>query len=278
MQEYKIFRSQIIAGTKEDSQGEKYSFDFFEDMVKALPDRLPLNQQHDMRRDTAGYIENIRLVPDDKDTGEWNVIADVYTTSTEIGKSLRGFSFSTAVKVWGQTDSPSYFIYLPYPLYKDEKLIDRLIDTDGDLCVGKWIKKCADPLTIGLVATAVALFLAPEWDIQYKKRIRPAMGKLMDHAKKILSKDVSIDLIQHVVGQQGENIKVYFVPERGAEIDSFKEKNILKALHEVKDYMSQDSKGKHVGFETIKLYFEKTYDKYVIYHVQYRDGSDIHIA
>jgi len=278
VQKYRIYKSQIIAGTKEDSQGEKYSYDFFEDLVSQLPNRLPLNQQHDMRLETAGYLENFRLVPDDEEDGEWNVVADVYTTSTEIGRSLRGFSFSTIVNVWGKTSSPSCFIHLPYPLYRDEEFIDELITSDGDLCVGKWIKKSADPLTIGLIATAVALLLAPEWDIQYKNRVRPAMEKLLGHAKKILKKDVSLDLIQHVIGHQGENVKVYFVPDRGAELDCFSEALILKALRRVKEHMDADSKGKHIGFELIKLYYDKAQGQYVIYHVQYRDGSDVHIA
>ena len=55
--------------------------------MNQLPSRLPLNQQHDMRLETAGYLANFRLIPDDKEAGEWNVVADVYTTSAEIGYS-----------------------------------------------------------------------------------------------------------------------------------------------------------------------------------------------
>lgn len=275
---YRKHLDQIIAGTRVDGHGEKVSKEFFEKMISHYPPRMPLNQQHDMRKETLGCLENFRIVPSASEAGEWDVIADIYITSDDIDDALKGFSFSATETIGGNTSSPLCYVHLPFPLYKDEKFIADLIDSDDDLLVGKWIKKSIDPVTIGLVATGIALFLSPEWDIQYKSHVRPAMIKLLGHIPKLLEKEVSPDLVQHVVGHLDETIKVYFVPDRGDVIGSYQEHHILQAIRVVKDYLSVDAKAKIKGVEMAKLYFDKSKNLYILFHIQYLDGTDVHIA
>lgn len=275
---YKKHLDQIIAGTQVDGHGEKRSKEFFETMLSKSPQRLPLNQQHDMRKKSLGYLENFRLVPSANEADEWNLIADIYITSDDIDDALKGFSFSTLETIGGNTTSPLCYVHLPFPMYNDKKFIAELIDSDDELLVGKWIKKSIDPVTIGLVTTGIALFLGPEWDIQYKSRVRPAMSKLLSHIPKLIEKDVSPDLIQHVVGYLEEKIKVYFVPDRNDVIGSYQEDHILSAIGVVRDFLDSDDKSKITGVEMAKLYFDKQNKLYVLFHVQYLDGEDIHVA
>jgi len=122
------------------------------------------------------------------------------------------------------------------------------------------------------------LFLSPEWDIQYKNRIRPAMEKLLKFLPCLTSKNISPDLIQHVAGHLGEAVKVYFVPDRKNIKDSYKEKYILQALKEVEVFINKDEKSRVTGLEMVKLYFNIENKKYILFHVQYLDGADINIA
>lgn len=275
---YKEYLDQIVAGTQKDAHGEKRTKAFFERMLASYPERLPLNQHHDMRKETLGYLENFRLLQSVNEADEWNVVADIYITSDDIDNALKGFSFSATETIGGNTTSPSCYVHLPFPLYNDTEFIEKLIESDGDLLVGKWIKKAIDPITIGLVTTGVALLLAPEWDHQYKVHVRPAMLKLLSHIPKLLEKNVSPDLIQHVVGYLDEPIKVYFVPDRNDVVNSYQEHHILTAIRDVRRFLLSDAKSKITGVEMTKLYFDKAKDKYILFSVQYLDGSDIHVV
>lgn len=269
---------QIIASTQVDRHGEKRSKEFFEKLLSSYPERLPLHQQHNMRKETLGYLENFRLVPCEDQADEWSVIADIYITSDDIDEALKGFSYSAVETIGGNTDSPLCFIHLPYPLYNDNEFIEELIVSDDQLMVGKYIQKALDPLSVGLIATGVALFLGPEWDIQYKSRVRPAMSKLLNHIPKLIEKNVSPELIQHVVGYSEEVIKVYFIPDRNNVVESYQEHHILPAITVVKNFIGTDDKSKIVGVEMAKLFFDKSKGSYELFHIQYLDGSDVSVA
>lgn len=275
---YHKYLNQIVAGTHIDEQGEKMTKQIFEKLISSSAPKMPLHQHHDMGRKTLGYLENFKLVPDKKHKAEWNVIADVYITSDNIDEALNGFSFSMLETVGGNTEAPLFYIHLPYPVYNDIEFIESLIREDDDLLVGKWVKKALDPIMIALITTGIALFFAPEWDIQYKKRIRPAMERLLKFVPIISEKKVSVDLIQHVVGHLEEKVKVYFVPDRSDIIGSYKEEYILSALKDVEEFLNSDIKAKVTGIEMVKLYFDKMKSKYLLFHVQYLDGADSHIA
>ena len=275
---YKKYLDQIISGTKEDLHGEKRTKEHLESLVSNYPKRMPLNQQHDMQKETLGYLENFRVVSDKTDKSEWSLIADIYVTSDDIDEALKGFSISFFETIGGNTESPLYYIHLPYPLYNDTSLVSDLISSDKELLVGKWVKKAVDPITIGLVATGIALFLSPEWDIQYKKLVRPQMEKLIGHVSNLLDNDITVDLVQHVVGHLDESIKVYLIPDRNNEIESLHEDLILDALKMTEEFLNGDNKSKITGVDMMKFYFESSKRKYVLFHVQYLDGTDVHIA
>lgn len=278
MQVYNKYLDQQVAGTEVDAHGEKRTKEFFEKLINSYPPRLPLTQQHDMSKETLGYLENFRLIPSKNVQGEWSLIADIYITSDDIDEALKGFSISVTETIGGNTTSPKYYVHLPFPLYNDKEFIESLIGSDKDLLVGKLIKKSVDPVAIGLITASVALILGPEWDIQYKRHVRPAMGKLLEHIPKLLQRNVSPDLIQHVVGKLDEAIKVYFIPDRRDIIGSYEEKYILQAIGEVGEFLNGDSKAGITGVGMIKLYFDRDNRKYILFHVQYLDGADVQIA
>ncbi|WP_210464272.1 hypothetical protein [Vibrio crassostreae] len=274
---YNQFIDQIIAGTSEDLHGEKYSKEFFEELIESAPDRMPLHQHHNMSKGVLGYLENFRLVPN---ADEWNVIADIYVTAETVDDSFKGFSFSTTQSMAGNLECPIHNIYLPYPHYNDLDFVDDLVNSDSELMVGKWIKKGLTGLEIGLIATGIAVVVAPEWDIQYRNHVRPALIKLFSFLPKLKAKDIPVDLVQQV--EHGPHlVQLYFTPDRSneeSEAESFKEKHFIYAYETAMKFLVSDSKSNSVGAQKIKLYFDNKSKSYKVFHIQYLDGTDASVA
>lgn len=239
---------------------------------------MPLHQHHDMLQKTLGYMENFHLMPHTSEKDEWFVIADVYITSDDIDEALKGFSYSVLETIGGNTTNPLYYIHIPYPMYNDEKFIQELINTEEKLLVGRWVKKALDPTTIGLIGTGLVLLISPEWDIQYKTRIRPAMEELFKFIPKLIDNGISPDLVQHIKGNLDEQVQLYFVPQRENIIESYSEELIYNAINDVKDFLYNDPKSHTIGVQRVKFYLDSNLNKYTLFHVQYLDGEDINIA
>jgi len=274
---YNQFIDQVIAGTSEDLHGEKYSKEFFEELIESAPNRMPLHQHHNMSKDVLGYLENFRLVPNED---EWNVIADIFVTAETVDDSFKGFSFSTTQSMAGNLKKPTHNIYLPYPHYNDLEFVNELVSSDSDLMIGKWIKKGFTGLELGLIATGIAVIVGPEWDIQYRNKVRPALVKLFTFLPKLNAKEIPVDLVQHI--EYGSNlVQLYFTPDRSSpesEAESFNEKYFIKAYETAIDFLSTDSKSNSVGVERIKLYFDSYTKSYKVFHIQYLDGLDESVA
>lgn len=277
VQIYNQFIDQVIAGTSVDLHGEKYSKEFFEEMIESTPDRMPLHQHHDMSKEVLGYLENFRLV---LNADEWNVIADIYITAETVDDVFKGFSFSSTRSMAGNIERPVYNIYLPYPHYNDSNFVDDLVNIDSELMVGKWIKKGLTGLEIGLIATGIAVIVAPEWDIQYRSHVRPALIKLFSFLPKLKEKNIPVDLVQQV--EHGPHlVQLYFTPDRSSsesEAESFKEQYFIYAYETAIKFLVSDPKSNSVGAHRLKLYFDSKAKSYKVFHIQYLDGTDVNVA
>ncbi|OEU70825.1 MAG: hypothetical protein BA863_12005 [Desulfovibrio sp. S3730MH75] len=276
MKEYKVIKNQIIAGTDKDSHGESYPKDFFEDLLEATPEIMPLHTQHDMGAKTSGFLTNFKLVPH-KD--HWVVRADVHIDKESENPDLNGFSFSATMEMAGKLENPIFNIYLPYPNYNDRELVNELLLDEPDLMVGKWVKKSLDPLSIGLIASAALLIVSPEWEIQYKQHVRPFLKKLLLYIPKLKKKNIPVDLVQQVE-YYGHTVAIYFVPDRTNEIlneESTQIEHIETGYKNAIDFMTNDSKSSLVGVKMIKLLYDPEIHEYTVFHIQYSNGEDNHI-
>lgn len=277
MEDFEIIRNQIIAGTAEDRHGERYSKEFFQEMIDSLPSRMPLHQQHLMSKQTSGYLENFKIVPHED---EWVIVADVFISKGSATPNLNGFSFSATKPMSGNIESSLFQIFLPFPHYNNKEIISDLMAGDPDLMVGKWIKKGLNDLEIGLIASAFCLIVSPEWDMQYKQRIRPSIEKLFKYAAKLKERNIPVDLVQQV-DFKGQTVQLYFIPERkdsssyaaSLKIESF-DTGYAKAINA----MFLEPKCSTIGVTRIKLIFNSDIGEYKIFHIQFADGTDINIA
>ena len=270
---------QIIAGTCEDGHGEKYSKEFFESLLANHPNRMPLNQKHDMGLPVVGYLENFRLVPSKLDDGEWELIAHIYITKGDLDSALKGFSFSAPDIKWENLESPSAYILVPYPAYNNEELIRNLVHLSTAFAVGKWVKKGLGIETlVGLIATAIVLVISPEWDIQYKQYVRPKLINLLSTIKPLNDEGVSVTLLQRIYGYCKEEIEVYFIPDESNNLLSHSESNIHIGLNKAISYISRDNNAKTIGVYKITLLFDLSQQQYILQNIIYRDGSEMKIV
>jgi hypothetical protein len=275
---YKKYINQTIGSTREDLHGERMSKEFLEKIAADWGRRKPLHQHHDMSKETIGYMENFRVVPDEECDGEWCLKADIYITSDNVDEAMRGFSYSYIEVVWGNKKNYKHAIYLPYPHYNDESFITELLSSSEDLAVGKLIQKQLEPLTIGLITTSIAFLLGPEWANTYNKHVRPRIKSLFSYIPKLKKKNISPEFYQHVQGLKGEVFQVHYIPDRSKEIESLNDEYIYEGLKLVDKFINEDAKSRSIGVKRIKLYFDSMSSAYKLFHVEYIDGTDLHIA
>ena len=120
----KLYKQQIIAGTKVDLQGEKIPKHVLEGFLKnSYGKKIPLNQSHDISKPCPGYIENLNLVEDENENNEWSLIGDVYCESEKLEEAMNGFSISYLEITHQCEGDPEILFYLPYPHYNDKEYI-----------------------------------------------------------------------------------------------------------------------------------------------------------
>jgi hypothetical protein len=213
----KFFKDQVLGGTRVDFQDEKIPKHILDSIVSSCHGkRQPLNQDHDLTHNSAGYIENIRLIEDVNNTGEWSLIGDVYCDDSDLKVVLGGFSISYLDVTDKLSPSPDFLVYLPYPYYSDKSVIEA-VSADSNVNVGRWVKKGADPATIAIIGATAVFILKPVWEDLYKIQIAPKIytyfSKKHDEFK---SRKISTDLIQ-MVEYNGKDIQVILIPIRGSE-------------------------------------------------------------
>lgn len=271
----KIHKSQIIASTKIDLHGETRPREFFEKLIRSYPQRMPLHQQHDLGLDTVGYIENFHLTEDESDPEHFVVRADIYVTDDEVNPDLSGFSISFLEDICCNSRNPLHYIYLPYPLYNEQDLIDDIVGKIPDVLVGRFVKKSASAeLVTSLIATGIVLLVSPEWQRQYEAHVRPAIVRLLGWLPKLKSRGASADMLQRVVGPNGEEIQFVFVPLRGEEERALDPDKIKDGVSIAFEFLSTDTRAREVGVRRIKLFYGESSDRFFLFHVEFLDGSE----
>jgi hypothetical protein len=268
---------QTLAGTNLDTQGERLSKAFLDQFCEqATNTRFPVHQQHDMLKPVAGYIENVRVVPDGENSGEWRLIGDVSLDTGKIEDVLGGFSIS-GIEMLRCSPSATALIYLPFPYYNDHDLIQELFN-DPDLNVGKWIKKSAEPVTWVVLGSVIAFAITPIWDDVYKRKIAPRIDELLNkYLSFFQEKGLTSELVQ-ILLFQNEKVEVRLIPIKGKEAICFRSKCVLDGLAKVVAHLSNDSKANDVGVKRIVLYYNVTIMAFSLHRIEYADGAIEHVV
>jgi len=196
--------------------------------------------QHDLRRETVGYIENFHVIPDPDAPRAWLLKGDVYCTSGDFGTALRAFSPSFMKGMVGPHD-PAYAIYVPYPHYRDSEFIRTLAERDDALQVGKWAKKSVgEPLAVALLIDFAFFLLAPALDKVFNEAIRPTLERFFTTLPALRARGLSADFVETLKGRSGERYAAHFIPVRGREELCLSRDAIRGGLQQLQEYVSSD--------------------------------------
>lgn len=271
MANWKEIKQQILAGTKEDSQGESNTKEFLNSLCNSfnLRGRIPLGQHHDIAKESVGYIENFAVVQDKHESDHWNLVGDVYFHDMEIDDALKGFSYSTTVDMVGDINNKEVAAYIPFPFYNDQAVLEELASINGGVVVGAWKKKNADPEPISLLVGFVLFLAAPAYTNLWDTKIAPAFASL----RKKLGRDHRVDFVQVSKGHLGETFGIYFIPSRGNSESCFTMSQVIAGLNIVDNHIQSDTLAKQKGVSLVKLNFSETSDSFELKAIEYLDGS-----
>lgn len=269
--------NQTLASTNLDSQGERLSKEFLQKFeAAAASQRFPIHQQHDMSKPVAGYIENIRLVPDEAQPGEWHLVGDVAFEEGKLEDVMGGFSIS-GMELIRPVASPTALVYLPFPHYNDRQLLDLLAE-DPQLNIGKWIKKGAEPIGWVLLGSVITFAATPIWDDIYKRKIAPRIDELLvRYLARFRQRGLTPEVGQ-LVEFQGGLVEVRLIPTKGNEETCLSSDAVQQGLSKVVAFLSTDRKSTAVGVRRIVVFYNDAKAAYELHRIEYADGSVEHVA
>ncbi|PKM30862.1 MAG: hypothetical protein CVV07_06510 [Gammaproteobacteria bacterium HGW-Gammaproteobacteria-11] len=273
MAKWKELKKQILAGTKEDSQGESNTREFLQSLCERFSarGRIPLGQQHDMSKESIGYIENFAVVPSKNDSDHWDLVGDVYFHDVDINEALRGFSYSANIDMVGDIQERTLAAYLPYPHYRDEKLLDAISSIDDGIVAGAWKKKNADPASVSLIISFLLFAASPAYTNFWNNKVSPTFKRIREQ----LGKKHKIEFVQVAEGVRGESFGVYFIPSGEDEEFAPLLSQVTDAMNMVRDHLESNVFAAEKGVHLVKVRFSGKEGRFVLLAVEYQDGSVI---
>jgi hypothetical protein len=263
---------QTLAGTRVDSQGERNPKEVLESFAQQYAGkRMPLNQQHDLSLKSPGYVENLRVVPDTASPGDWSLVGDVSFDTGTLQQAMGGFSISFLEVLRRSKSQALFHIYLPFPHYRDEQLLDDLFE-EGYSSVGRWAKKAADPTTVGLIGATFIFLLKPVWEDLYKTQIAPHIYEFFKRKfGKLKEKQIDAQVVQYVVYNNFE-IQILLLPSRGREQECFAVESTNAAMKLVHEHLTSLPES---ASPPSKLFLQYDDDSaaFKIHRIEKKDGS-----
>jgi len=264
--------AQILAGTRLDTQGERNqreSLECFAEMY--VGKRMRLNQEHDLSLQSPGYAENLRVAADESSPGDWCLVGDVHYEGERLLVPVGGFSISFLEVLKRSTLQDKLNLYLPYPHYNDQKLIDEVFE-EGFVSVGRWAKKAADPNTVALIAAVIVAFLAPIWDDTYKTKIAPHINLFFKTRFGALrARGIHADFIQYI-NYDGREVQALLIPIRGLEEYCFSIEKTASAIFTIHEYLIGLERN-HVPVAKVYMHFDQARDQFTFLRIEFEDGT-----
>lgn len=258
-----------------DRQGEKLTYEFLDNFCNNFKGkRIPLNQQHDLRRNTIGYAENLRLEKVGS-SDEWRLIGDLFVDLANLEIAVGGFSISGIEEI-KYKNNPDFLLYIPFPYYNDTELLESLSESNK-INLGKWIKKNSTPESWALFGSAVVFALTPLWDDFYKTVVAPKIKQFIsDELPKLTKKGIGLQHVQ-IVDYRGCEVEIRFIGERGREKECYSSSIMRHSISMAKDILdSTFSESDPVS--RIVLYYDKNSKSYFIHRIEKDSGTIEHYA
>lgn len=273
----KLLKNQTLGGTNTDQSGESLPLEFVKDFVSSVAGcRMPVHQQHQMSLPVAGFVENVRLVKDDENEGEWLIVGDISYEEDMLDFVVGGLSISGTIAM-RTVDKPTAHIYLPSPHHIDSELVG-ILERDEHLTIGRWVQKAASPCDWVVIGSAFLIMLGtPIWQQTYDKIIAPRVSKFLDDVEPLLRKrKLRAEILQYVELNE-KRIELRVITDRTSK-ESYSASAQKTAIVSAEEYLVQDPKVDTIGVQRIVLYFDSRKMSYKVHRVEYLDGIVNHIV
>lgn len=260
-------------GPQGDLHGERYDKEFFEDIIRSMPARQPLQQHHDFSHPPIGYLSNFRLV-EDSEPGHWRLLCDVeYDDSFELPDIGGGFSWSATRPVISREHAIAA-VFLPYPYYNDEKAMLAIAEADDRISIGKWIKKGLSVAEVALLVSLTNLVLGPWWKKTYDEKVHPHIENAINALRGLLTPGSRVDMVQLVSTMYyAGTVEAFFVPDEIATGAGYAKVAVKEALEAMYQLIEDDWKSTSREIKRVVFAYDASMATYQATVVTYRDGS-----
>jgi hypothetical protein len=268
-----VLKDQAVLSTRRDSQGETRTKEFLDEVLASMPPCFPVGQHHDMSRPHCGYMQNFRVVPIPETPDEWMIIADIELNSGTIDDAIGGFSYGFTSNHRRNQDDVETAIYLPYPYYNDERIINDLLLTPVPLEVGKWHKKAADPARVALIVSFVLFALGPIWQKIYDSRVYPFLLAVARKLRELALEPLQYHYGFHVKDNAGRSVPVYMIPAPNEPLHKSQIAALKQGLEVAMKFVTTDPLAIKKGLYLLKLRFDSDSHEVGIFSAQFGDGT-----
>jgi hypothetical protein len=268
-----FFKDQPILSTRKDAQRETRTKEFLEQIVEDLPACFPIGQHHDMAKPHCGYMRNFRVVPVPKADHEWMIIADVELESGTIDDAIGGISWGFTANCKRNHSDVETAIYLPYPYYNDEQIINKLLETPIPLEVGKWHKKSAGPDKVALIVSFILFAGAPLWQRLYDSRVHPFLLSVARKLRELAIGPLEYHYGFHIKDDKGRPVPIYIIPAPHEALWKSQIAALKYGLEVAMEFVRTDPMANDKGLYLLKLRYDSRAHKFVIFSGQFRDGT-----
>lgn len=269
----------VLSGTMEDAHGETLTKAELEGILASMPATAVLHHHHDMSLPVVGKWANARLEPDADNPGHWVLVADGEVPEgvdpSELGK---GFSIAFTAGITRNSDRPTLALYLPFPAYNDQELIDELVNEFPDVAVGKSVKKEVNLALVGLIVTSVCFVLRPLWQHTYDELIRPHWQRALDGAKAFGRRGLRTDVRSLVQLPGRDEVRVHLIPERGNELATLEHDLWQRLLQDLEAQLTAHEAGGGRWPERVIAVYDPKRTGYHICQMTFEDGESLFLG
>ncbi|MFZ4580158.1 MAG: hypothetical protein ACOYOB_17365 [Myxococcota bacterium] len=271
----------VIASTNLDSQGERLTRLQLSRLVAHIGQRAAIHQQHDMSLPVCGYMSNPRIEQARTEPGEFELVVDIESVD-DSPPPFQGLSWSSTEPLAANCDLPHIALYLPYPLYNDNSLVESLLVLDGEILVGKWRKKAAEPTLIALLVDLVVDLCADGSKVMlaaiFMKELCPRIAPLLAKATELWASRRMVTDIRKTVRTSQGRLDVHLCPDRVDPVGGYEAQAIAEMIALAVELARENGGSNDGPIVCVRAVFDRTKRKYTPIALCFESGTVTHVV
>ncbi len=169
------------------------------------------------------------------------------------------------------SENAACVVYLPFPLYNDQSLVDSLLKSDSMIGVGKWLKKGLDA---GALVVLLYFLSKPLWDKVFKEFFDGPVRTVSDCLKSLWPANASLKCLAEVpipTALYEPRPQVVFLPSEPEGPDFLAA--VPDALNEAKKFCEGDFHRCGKRIRRLRMRVDQSSGRCFVLGVDYVDGT-----